>query len=354
MLHGPFTVNEPVLGIDLGDSTVRALQISGSRKAASLDAAGEAALGKNIIVGDQIMDKEALVKAIQGLMDRPTFGRFTSKRVVAGLPEAKCFVRVIHVDKMPERELSAAIPFEAESYIPLPLDQVYLDWQPLVEKDGRLEVLLIASPKEYVDKLAECLIDAGLEPSAFEVQCQGLARATLVPEDKGTVMLVDIETARTVIAVAENGSVRFTSTIPLAGIALTETIARGLGVDAQKAEEIKKRVGFANTPEYPNLKTLMTPVLSSFVSELKNVITYNSAHGNALVTKVLLCGGGAQLTGLNEFVASEFSDLKDIVVGLGDPLINVHVVRGRHGDQLTTMALGYGTAVGLALREVNL
>ncbi len=120
-------------------------------------------MSKGLIVNDAFTNQEGLAQLIVTSLEKPQFGSFSSNRVVISIPEDKSFIRVINMPKMGETEAENAIMFEAEAYIPLPIDQVYFDWKIIREIGESMDVLLIASPKEYVDTYLAILEKAGLK-----------------------------------------------------------------------------------------------------------------------------------------------------------------------------------------------
>ncbi|KXK30244.1 MAG: cell division protein FtsA [Bacteroidetes bacterium OLB12] len=307
-------------------------------------------LPKGMLVNDSIADPKTFVYLLKQAVIKPQFGKFSGNYASASLPESKSFVRVIQVPRMSDSELDVAVPLEAESFIPLPLDQVYLDWQKLGTKDQSQEILIIASPKEFVDKYLKILEDAGLEVSALEVESQSCHRALVPAALQANCLIVDLDSFRTSLIMVENGHLEFTSSIPIAGSSFTEAIARSLGVSSQKAEIVKRKVGVANTAEYPNIKTALLPVLASLSAEIKNIIKFHSEHSQNKVDKIILAGGSAKLKNLGENLQPEFSG-EGIIVESGNPWINLPQIKNPPLDAFDS--LSFTTAIGLAMRGIN-
>jgi type IV pilus assembly protein PilM len=347
-----FKENKDVVGLAIGDQHVRALQLQGNSSSATLAGWAETPLAKTVFDADGKVDVEGLARILENLFLKPAGGRFTTKDVAINLPEARCFVRVIHVTAMSDSEIDAAVPFEAESYIPVPIDQVYLDWQRIAPTDNRIALLLVASPKTFVDSVLSAVHQAGLMPVAVEVESQGLTRALLAPGVTGGVLVADMKGAGTDLVMIEHGDIQFTSSVPVAGNSVTEAIAKGLEVPLKKAEEIKQAVGFGSTEEYPNLKTLLVPVMESLVTEIKQVMTFHDQHSQEKIGKLLLVGGSGRLKGLPEFLRSSLSaTYPDLLVETGDPTVNVHMTLP---PELSNGAvLPYAAAIGLAMKGLE-
>ena len=352
----------PGFGLDVSSGSFKLMQLGQSGSDVSVKAYGEVILNKGVMQNDDIADAKTFTAILKQALDKPQYGRVDSNYVVASLPESKSFVRVIQIPHMSESEAENAVPFEAESFIPMPLDQVYLDWQIIGEAPGaqrlgspqepdKMNILIIATPKVFVDKYLDILDKAGLKPAALEVESQSCHRALISPGSSETSLLVDMESFRSSMIMVEGGALQFTSTIPIAGSAFTESIARALGVSSAKAEDIKRKVGIANTNEYPNIKTSLLPVLNNLSSEIKNILKFHNEHSSRQVEKVILLGGSSKLANITEFLAPQLQDAGISAVELANPWQNLP---GLKNPPLSLFdSLSYVTAIGLAERGIK-
>lgn len=345
-----FSKHENAFGLDVTGSSFKLLQLKQQGKVTEVAGFSDVALPKGLIISDAITDTKTFVYLLRQALFKPQYGKFSGNLVVASLPESKSFVRVIALPPMSDVEAETAIPVEAESFIPLPIDQVYLDWQKLSRKTDKQQVLIIASPKDFVDKYLKILEDAGLLVSAMEVESQSCHRSLIAQNLKPTCLIVDIDAFRTSLIMVEQGNLEFTSSIPIAGNTFTESIARNLGISSQKAEMIKHKVGIANTAEYPNIKTALLPVLNNLAAEIKNIIKFHSERSQAKTEKIILVGGSAKLKNLAESLQPGFSS-EGIVVETGNPWTNLPQLKNPPFDAYNS--LSFATAVGLATRGIE-
>lgn len=347
------STKRPAFGLDVSQSSIKLMLLEKKSKGAAVQGIAYAALPKGVIVGDVVVDEKTFLYVLKQALEKPQFGRLPSRYVVASLSESKSFVRVIQVPLMSDAEIEAAVPFEAENFIPLPLDQVYMDWQKLGVTGDKINILIIASPKEYVENYLKILDNAGLKPIALEVESQSCHRALVAEDSKETLLIADLQAFRSTLVMVEQGQLQFTSSIPIAGNAFTESIARALGVSSAKAEEIKKKVGFANTADYPNIRTSLLPILTNLSAEIKNVLRFHNERSGVRVDRVLLCGGSARLANLADFLSGELADL-GLKVELGHPWTNLSNLKTPPLNNVD--ALGFTKAIGLALRgmEINI
>ena len=341
----------PAFGLDISGTSLKIMYLGKSGKQHSVKAYAEVPLPKSLIMDDAVADTKTFDFLLKQALQKPQFGKLDTNYVVASLPESKSFVRVIQIPKMSEAEAENAVPYEAESFIPMPLDQVYLDWQKVGETEGKMDVLMVASPKEFVDKYLQMFDAAGLKTVALEVESQSCHRVAVPKGSDETVLLVDLDAFRSSLIMVEAGHLQFTSTIPIAGNTFTESIARTLGISSAKAEEIKRKVGIANTTEYPNIKTALLPVLNNLSSEIKNILKFHSEHSDRQTEKILLMGGTAKLQNLPEFLLPQLQDVGVLKVELINPWQNLAGLKASPFDPVQT--LGFATANGLAIRGMD-
>lgn len=341
----------PAFGLDLSGGSFKILQLGEKDKETSIKAYSDIIMPKGMMLNDAIADSKTFSYLLKQSLEKPQFGKIDTSYVVASLPESKSFVRVIQIPQMSEAEAENAVPYEAESFIPMPLDQVYIDWQKIGLVGDKMNILMIATPKDFVDKYLDMLDNVGLKTVALEVESQSCHRALVAPESGETVLLVDLAALRSSLIMVEDGNLQFTSTIPIAGNSFTESIAKAFGVSSGKAEEIKRKVGLLNTTEYPNIQTGVMPVLNSLSAEIKNILKFHSEHSDKQVKKVLLLGGSAKLKGLPEILLSQLLEVGVTEVLQANPWQNVPDLK----EQIINPyeALSYVTAIGLAMRGVK-
>jgi type IV pilus assembly protein PilM len=349
-----FKQEETALGFDLSDISIKVMQLAKENSGYRVVAYADHNLPKGLMVNDIIVNEEALIPHLQEAVKRLDFGKVTTNRIVASIPESKAFVRVIQIPLMSEEQAVSAVPFEAEQYIPIPIEQVNLDWEILSRGEEKMDVLVTASPRDYVETFLNVFKKAGLRPISFEVESAACARALIAPDKKDvSTLIMDMNTYRTSLIIVENGHLQFTSSVPIAGDAFTQSIARALGVNGNDAEKIKRAVGLGENKDYPGVREALAPVIDNLVSEVKNIIKFNDEHAQAKVQRILLCGGSAKLVNLPSYLYQQMSDYSHIDIMLGDPWINVATKNGKKAMLDRETSISYTTAMGLAIRGAN-
>src|SRR3989338_10339591 len=369
-------IDNPI-GLDISELSVKFTQLEPNGSFLKLSAFADVDLPEGLVSNDMVANEWGMVDFLKDIFTNPTHhnGRIVGRSIVASIPESKAYVRVINLPPLLPDELITAVPLEAEQYIPLPLDQMELDWQLVSSSNENSRVLITATPKDYVGKLVEIMRRASLIPQALEVESAAIVRSVL-PKDStspipGTLIL-DMDAARTSLIVFAENSVQFTSSIPMAGNAITDAIVQRLQVAKEEAEHIKRLHGIPLldqtrqrlAPEVAKLMSEITvaldPVLNNLYDEVKNTIKFHEEHSDtelsdlSLIRQVLLCGGTSKLPNIVDYLQGKISSdesfsRREIKVSQADPWHNI-VGSGlppfsRHE------ALSYTTSLGLALRN---
>jgi type IV pilus assembly protein PilM len=346
-------------GMDISDSSIKIMQLSRHRDSYFPVAHSHLDLPPTMIANHMISDQQKLADYISRAI---TAAKHVSSRyVVVSVPEAKSFVRILEMPKMGDVELEGAIPWELEQDIPVPIDQVYMDWQIVKEGETTNQVLVMSTPKDYIDTLVGSLKMANLKPIALELESLATARALIGPEDENqATMVIDMTTSLTsFIIVSGKGVLEYTSNIPIGGNHLTESVARNLGITPKEAELVKRESGLLTESKKGNIKQALLPIIDNIVDEIRNVVKFHEDHSklSPAVNKIILCGGAANLAGLPDYIAARLNigigkPIDRIV--LGDPWINAfHADKRPKLDMTDQEAVAYSTVIGLALRGVN-
>ncbi len=348
------TLKPEAFGLDVSDLSLKIIKLKKKDGFLGLASFGEVFIKSGIIEQGIIKDEKALAENIKEALNKVRGEKLNTKYVIASLPEEKSFLQVIQMPKMTEGELQKAVQFEAENYVPLPIDKVYLDFQivqPVVDHLDHLDVLIAAFPKKTVDSYFSVFRLAGLKPVAFEIESQAISRALikggLSPEP---LLLIDLGACRTSVIIFSGYSLRFTTTLPISSGKVTELISRKLKNDFKKAEEVKIKKGISA----PGIN----PILNELVEQIEKYLEYHQTHSahehlprdGKKIEKIILCGGGANLKGLPDFLSQKLK----IQVSLGNPWQNILPQPLKEVPELPfSESLKYTTALGLALRGIK-
>lgn len=335
-----------LVGLDIGSRTIKIVELEQSGGRGKLVGVGHSATPPKGLLSEATMDQQVLSEAIN-----KTFvdARITTKSVNVALPESLVFTRVISMPQLTDKELTSAIRWEAEQYIPLPLSEAILDYEIMSKSNAGMHVFLVAAPKSLVAKYQRIMALAGLDLVSIETEALALARALMDPNPSSPVALVvSIGAERTNVFVAKGINLILTYVIPTGGNALTRALSADLGIDSLQAEEYKKTYGLNKEVFSGKVGTAVKPILDNLVSELKRTMNFYQSKGadNEPIRRVVLTGGSAKLPGLVVFLAENLG----IETQIGDPWQKVSDTAKL--SSLPFDPVAFSEAVGLALKPL--
>jgi type IV pilus assembly protein PilM len=258
---------------------------------------------------------------------------------------------LIQLPPLTDKELASAINWEAEQYIPLPIKDVILQYK-IINREAivaggqsKMDVLLIAAPKRVIQKYISVVKNAGLRPEVLETESTALTRSLTKLSDPPTI-IVSMGALSTELVLAQKGNVLFTRSIATGGVNLTKAIMAEFNLPQKQAEEYKQTYGILEDKLSGKVASVLKPILDIVITEILKAVEYARGHvRDSQVARVVICGGGAFLPGLSEFLVERTS----LEVSLGDPWIDF----AKEGliTQLADQGSIYSVATGLALRS---
>lgn len=341
---GLFVKETDFFGLDVGSTAVRLVQLRRSGVHPALVAYGALPVPANLALSDSRADQDKISQLVAQLVRE---NRVPAKEVVVGLPGSKVFTTVITTPKLDAAQLSKAIRYQAEQYIPMAIDQVKLDWAVVDEtKDGKqLEVLLTAAPVSVVEKYVQLLENAGLEPLALETNAMATARA-LVPVSPNGVMVLDLGSLDSDVSIVLNNTPRLIRSVPVGGLTFVRTVAQTLGLNETQATQFTYKFGLTQSKLEGQVYKAVKPTLDSMVAEIEKSSKYFlGRYPEAKLEKLVVTGAASALPELGPFLANSTG----LPVEFGNAWINTSYPSGLQ-DKLMALSSEYATAVGLAAR----
>lgn len=342
-------------GLDISDFSIKLAQLKKKRQGFDLTSFNRVSVPEGVIKEGEIKKEKELIKIIKKTVAEVKGEEIRTPYVVCSLPEQHSFVKIIQLPKMKLSEIREAVKWETEANIPLSLEEVYLDWQVVPSKiiSDRLDILINAVPKNLVNKYLEVLKAADIEPIIFEVESVATARSLIKNESTPKpLLIIDLGFNRTSFIIFAGYSIRFTSSILISNQQMISDIAKKLNIGQQKAQDLKFKIGLDKEKEKGRVFNALIPTLTDLVDKIKDYITFYKVHDHLKadhrkeISKILLCGGGAYLKGLPDYLANRLK----IPVSLGNPWINILSSSSKIPAIPHKESLAYSTALGLALR----
>lgn len=342
-------MNTSAFGLDIGSSSIKAVWLEKQAKGYKLLSAITLPSPPKGMLSDALADQEQMAAMIKrAVID----GKIKTQKVCISLPENQVYTKVLDMPVLSDKELSSAIYWEAEQYIPVPLVSVTLDWQvlsrPKEQKGGTMQILLVGAPTALLNKYINILKMATLRPAAVETEVLSTIRALVASPNFPTTLIITIGAVSTSLVIVREGVLVFTYSIPVGGVAINRAIATDFGFTNPQAEEYKKIYGMSTETLGGKIGQATKPILLSIVQEVKKALSFYSQKykTESPIQQILLSGGTAKLPGLNLFFAQQ-CNVETAIASPWNVLASQSVAKEVIAD-----ASDYTIAVGLAMREV--
>lgn len=332
-------------GLDIGLYSIKLVEARKKGSSYQLAAFGEARTLAPLDSKSE-QDKIAVSETIKKLV---ADSKTTTKNVALSLSENDVFSQVIELPYLSSAELASAIKFEAEQYIPVPLEEVKIDYlvlkmPPKEAITEKMEVLLVGAKKQALDNITKLVEKAGLYPLIVETEVLSIIRG-LASEVLSTVFILDFGFRSTNLIIVKDGILKFIRTLSTGGEAFTRAIAKSFNMDIGQAEQYKVSYGVDEALLEGKVSKAIEPALSAIVEEVKRSLEFFSQKEAGMSPKnLILSGSGANMPGLSSFLTTQLN----LEVTVADPFFKFE-----KDEKLKSIAgrPGFTTAVGLAVRE---
>lgn len=328
------------MGLDIGTSSIKFAQLKKRGRLTKLIGYGRVAIPENIIIEGIISEPEKVAALLKKTFDSPPWGKITAKRIYASLPESKLFTRIIDLPKLDAKDVNEAVKYEIDQTIPMPSDDLYIDWQIIGESKNKVTVFLSAAPKSIVNSYVQLFNLLGMEPMALELSLAAIARSMVSNKEKvEPVIILDLGDQASNMAIFDS-NLRVTGSYPIGGATMKKRLVDELKFD-EKTAAAEVRKGISGKTK---ASKIVEDEMDKLVAEFKKMIEYyKEKKPNVNVTKVLLCGGLGFMPGLPEHLKDSGFDAK-----IGNPWTNISIYPIKPIPK--EEASGYAPAVGLCLR----
>lgn len=357
------------IGIDLEQMAIAGAQVKGAREGRTLSAVAVRALPEGLMFEGEVVDSDGLAAELKAFWKE---AGFAGKRFSLGVANQKIVVRTMEFPQIDPKELRAAIEFQAQEAIPIPLNEAILDFEVLstwTGEDGaaRQKVLVVAAQRDMIAQLVEVGHKAGLTVDGIDLQAFALIRSIApqvafvdegAPAADGATALVSVGSDVTNLVVVVNGVPQFTRVVNVGCEALVRSLMDNRGVERQEADMLRLTVGVSGSaPAVGDLEpTSVTEIhevldatCEAFADEVRRSIDYyHSQESEAHVSSLLLSGEGALTRNMCDYLAQALH----VPVGLGNPLQNISDNRSKVAQpDLEVMAPRLAIALGLAIDD---
>ncbi|MFA5644515.1 MAG: type IV pilus assembly protein PilM [Patescibacteria group bacterium] len=335
------------LGVDIGESSIKMVELQKKGKKINLLNYGftDVIPDFNFSYSENI---NFLAEAIVRLKNE--LGIKTNRATVS-LSSFSVFSSVINISNFEKRKLNERVIEEAKKVIPLPIDEMVLDWKIIPnKKEDRIneaKIFLTGSPKKLIKKYIDVFKKSNILLSNLETETFSLIRS-LLGNDSSTVMIIELGSNSTDFSIIKESIPFLNRSINIAGKTITEEISKKMGVSFEQAEQFKFDLSFSGEKKEGVIPQVMAEAVKPIINEIKYMLDLFSNSNNEQVEKIILSGGGSLLFNFAEYLEKSMN----IKVIIADPWFRVSYppelkpVLEEVGPRLSI-------AVGLALRGME-
>lgn len=342
-----------MVGVDIGSSSVKAVELQGKGGDLQLLSLGFESLQPDSVVDGQIMELNAVSHAIASIFNEQ---KIKATKVAAGVNGHSVIVKNIVLPQMSESELQESFAWHAEEHIPFDISDVNLDYHVMDRSNDAIHVLMAACKRDKVANLKQAIQLAGKQPSVIEVDAfalQNCYELNYDPQPGQVVALLNIGASTTNINILNGVRSVFTRDATFGGNQYTSLLQKELGLTFDQAESVKRGVPMPEGAVQRDIRPILDTVSDILALEIQKTMDFYRAtveDNESAVEKILVSGGGSKLTGLVEFLGKRF----EVPVEMFDPFRKIRVdSRGFDPEYMREIVPEMAIAVGLALRGVD-
>ena len=347
-------MGKSVIGVDIGTHRIRAVEVIGGGTARPTVARYlEVATPEGAVNNGEVTEANTVAAVLRQMWSATGF---RSKDVVLGVGNPKVLVRDLTVPRLSRRDIRAALPFQVQDLLPVPVSEALLDFYPVAELESdsgpMVSGLLVAAVKEAVMANVRAVQLAGLNPVEVDLIPFALNRVLVRGASfEGTIALVDIGATSTNVLITRDGVPQFVRIIPAGGNDVTKALAGRIGITASQAEIGKRLLGLNSgpvPPEHQESVEIIRELTNELLNSLRNTLSfYVNSRQNQRIDRVQLSGGGADMSSFTRAL----SEMTRLPVTQDDPFAKLSVAKNaaRSGTASpTTMTVALGLALGRA------
>jgi type IV pilus assembly protein PilM len=344
-----------VVGLDIGSSAVKAVELKSAGKGYRVVAFGHEPVPADSIVDGAIIDAGAVADAIRRVFDGKK--GFKTKEVCASLSGNAVIVKKITLPVMTSTELDDSIAWEAEQYIPFDIQDVNLDYQILdpgtgPDSNGSMEVLLVAAKKEKIGDYTSVIAQAGRTPVVVDVDAfalQNAYEANFGLDPREVVVLMNAGASAININILQGDQSVFTRDISMGGNAYTEAVQKELNLPFESAEQVKKGIP-VDGATFEEVRPMLHAVTDNVLLEVQKTFDFFKATvSSEQIDRIVLSGGASRVDGFNDMLLDRFGVPVEDFNPFSAIAWDAKKLSGDPLDVAPTAAV----AVGLALRRVG-
>jgi type IV pilus assembly protein PilM len=347
-----FAKKNHLVGLDIGSKTIKLCEVFETRKRGFvLNKFGMITIPNGAIDDGVIKDSETVSQAIRELFNAQ---KVREKNVAVSIGGYSVIVKKIQVQSMTDAELQETIQFEAEQYIPFDINDVNLDFQILGESPlipNKLDVILVAAKKELVDDYVNLIEMSGLRPCVVDIDAFALQNIYEANYDtqEDDVALIDIGASKTSLNIVRDSSTLFMRDVSLGCNQINKIISDKVACSLEDAEAIKI-TGKSSKITQKEIAVIVSSVIGDWCLEIRRAIDFfYSTYSDVQISKILISGGGANITDFRHTLASETASEVEII----NPFGKFSIDKRLDPSFLEKVSPQAAICMGLAIRRID-
>ncbi|MBP6042131.1 type IV pilus assembly protein PilM [Candidatus Saccharibacteria bacterium] len=345
---GIFAKNKDFFGLDIGTTGIRVVQLAAAGNKPNLMRFGSIKVDSKIVQSNAPSDQSKLAGIIKKLI---TESGIKSETVVIGVPSTQVYSSVMETAQLTHQELSKSINYLAEKYIPVPIDQVKLDWAqlgPSPTDPTKQEVLLLSARNSFTEARLEMLASIGLDVISVQPEALASGRALIASGSIEPSLVLDIGANSSDLSIFVNGAPRLIRSIPVGGNTFVKSVMQVLRVDEDQAAQFVFKFGLNQQKLEGQIYESIYPSLKSLIEEVnKSIQFFVNRYKGSKVTKIIVTGQASSVPELPLYIVNQ----TQIAVEIGNSWVNVNYPSSTT-EKLMAESTQFSVAVGLAEAKI--
>ncbi len=352
-----------VVGVDIGSSSIKVVQLARQGGKAVLETYGELALGTygGVEIGRSTnLSPEKIAEALKDVIRE---SKITTLNAGFAIPFGASLITTMDMPAVSDKQLEQMIPIEARKYIPVPITEVSLDWSVVPktaskpidfssdekqsDQGDKVEVMMVAIHNDVLNKFQTIVQQSGINASFFEIEIFSTIRSVLDPELE-TQMIVDLGAATTKLYIVEQGIIRTSHIVNRGSQDITLALSKALNITVETAEAYKRDLTQVPDDQKENFAQIANISLDFIFSEVKRILQNYQKKYNKDIPKVIMVGGGARLNGVLKIAENHL----ETQIVLGDPFEKTEAPAFLE-EVLKNTGPEFTVAMGTALRKLQ-
>jgi type IV pilus assembly protein PilM len=299
-----FYQDKSLFGLDIGFRTVKVMQLQKADNAYGVSGYGITEFDPAAIVNGVIVDFDAIAGSIHDLFVSGVTGEISTRRVAVSVPASRTYSRILSLPLLPNKDIAEAVRLEAEQYIPVAIDDLYIDFTVINKGAKNMDILAVAVPKKIIDSYLELCRVLNLEPVVMETTTGATNRLfRYIDTHNIPTVLIDFGSVATDISIYDK-FLAITGTIATGGDNITAAIVQNLGVTPSEALTIKVKYGLNASKKQAEIVSAVEPLLGKTIKEVRRMIRYYEERSDtqSRIEQIMTFGGGSNVPGLSAYL----------------------------------------------------